>query len=57
MTTKTVKIGICGLGTVGQGVIALLAEGGEVLSHRVGGSIELAHVATRTPRPEVDTMC
>ena len=56
MTTKTVKIGICGLGTVGQGVIALLAEGGEVLSHRVGGSIELAHVATRTPRPEVDTM-
>lgn len=27
MTTKTVKIGICGLGTVGQGVIALLAEG------------------------------
>ena len=56
MTTRTVKIGICGLGTVGQGVIALLSEGAEVLNNRVGGTIELAHVATRTPKPEVDTL-
>ena len=56
MTTRTVKIGICGLGTVGQGVIALLSEGAEVLNNRVGGTIELVHVATRTPKPEVDTL-
>ena len=56
MTTRTIKIGICGLGTVGQGVIALLSEGAEVLSNRVGGTIELVHVATRTPKPEVDTL-
>jgi homoserine dehydrogenase len=56
MTTRTIKIGICGLGTVGQGVIALLSEGAEVLNNRVGGTIELAHVATRTPKPEVDTL-
>jgi len=56
MTTKTIKVGICGLGTVGQGVIALLSEGGDVLSNRVGGTIELVHVATRTPKPEVDTL-
>ena len=56
MTTRTIKIGICGLGTVGQGVIALLSEGAEVLNKRVGGTIELVHVATRTPKPEVDTL-
>ena len=56
MTTRTIKIGICGLGTVGQGVVALLSEGAEVLSNRVGGTIELVHVATRTPKPEVDTL-
>ena len=56
MTTRTIKIGICGLGTVGQGVIALLSEGAEVLNNRVGGTIELVHVATRTPKPEVDTL-
>lgn len=56
MTTRTIKIGICGLGTVGQGVIALLSEGAEVLHNRVGGTIELVHVATRTPKPEVDTL-
>ena len=55
MTTQIIKVGICGLGTVGQGVIALLSEGGDVLSNRVGGTIELVHVATRTPKPEVDT--
>ena len=57
MTTRTIKIGICGLGTVGQGVIALLSEGTEVLNNRVGGTIELVHVATRTPKPEVDKLC
>ena len=56
MTTQTIKVGICGLGTVGQGVIALLSEGGDVLSNRVGGTIELVHVATRTPKPEVHTL-
>ena len=56
MTTQTIKVGICGLGTVGQGVIALLSEGGDVLSSCVGGTIELVHVATRTPKPEVDTL-
>lgn len=56
MTTRTIKIGICGLGTVGQGVIALLSEGAEVLNNRVGGTIELVHVATRTLKPEVDTL-
>ena len=56
MTTRTIKIGICGLGTVGQGVIALLSEGAEVLNKRVGGTIELVHVATRTPKPEVNTL-
>ena len=51
----TIKVGICGLGTVGQGVIALLS-GWRRIENRVGGMIELVHVATRTPKPEVDTL-
>ena len=56
MTTQTIKVGTCGLGTVGQGVIVLLSEGGDVLSNRVGGTIELVHGATRTLKPEGDTL-
>ena len=54
MTQKTIKIGICGLGTVAQGLLALLAEAGDVLEARVGGAIKVVHVATRTAKPNVD---
>lgn len=56
MTKRSVNIGLCGLGTVGQGVIELLAEGGDVLRTRVGADIALRHCATRTPKPEINTL-
>ena len=56
MTQKTIKIGICGLGTVAQGLLALLAEAGDVLEARVGGAIKVVHVATRTAKPNVDVL-
>ncbi|MDA8662142.1 homoserine dehydrogenase [Luminiphilus sp.] len=56
MTQKTIKIGICGLGTVAQGLLALLAEASEVLEARVGGAIKVVHVATRTAKPNVDVL-
>ncbi len=41
------KIGIAGLGTVGVGVIRLLAEHGELLATRCGRRIEVAAVSAR----------
>ncbi|MDB2585213.1 homoserine dehydrogenase [Luminiphilus sp.] len=56
MTQKTINVGICGLGTVAQGLLALLAEANEVLEARVGGAIKVVHVATRTAKPNVDVL-
>ena len=56
MTQKTINIGICGLGTVAQGLLALLAEANEVLEARVGGAIKVVHVATRTAKPDIDVL-
>lgn len=56
MTQKTINVGICGLGTVAQGLLALLAEASEVLEARVGGAIKVVHVATRTAKPNVDVL-
>ena len=56
MTQKTINIGICGLGTVAQGLLTLLAEADEVLAARVGGAIKVEHIATRTAKPNVDLL-
>ncbi len=52
--TAPLRIGLCGLGTVGQGVIALLRANAERIARQAGQSIVLTHVASRTPRPDVD---
>lgn len=46
-----VKVGICGLGTVGGGSLRLLRGNAAEIARRAGLSIEVARVATR--RPEV----
>ena len=55
MTKRTVRVGLCGLGTVGQGVLALLDEGNAAISARSAAHLVVTHIGTRTPRPEVDT--
>lgn len=50
---KSYKIGIVGLGTVGGGTLELLQMNGAEIARRVGCSIEVVHVATRTPKPEL----
>ena len=55
MTKRTVRVGLCGLGTVGQGVLALLDEGNAAISARSAAYLVVTHIGTRTPRPEVDT--
>ena len=49
--TGPLKIGIAGLGTVGAGVVKLLAEHNELLSLRGGRRLELVAVSARYHRP------
>jgi len=51
---KTLRVGLCGLGTVGQGVLELLQKNADLISLRCGRSIQLVRVASRTEKPQVD---
>ena len=50
------RIGICGLGTVAQGLLDLLKENGARIEGQAGRPIQVIRVASRTPRPEVDLL-
>lgn len=52
---KQLRIGICGLGTVGGGTLQLLQEGQAELERRLGMSLNVVHVATRNPDPALET--
>jgi len=51
---KPVRIGICGLGTVGGGTYRLLKENRDEISRRLGRDLQVCHVASRTPKPQYD---
>ena len=42
---KIVKVGMIGFGTIGTGVAKILAENSDVISKRLGASVELVKVA------------
>ena len=48
---KPVKVGICGLGTVGGGTFNVLQRNAQEIARRAGRVIEVAQIATRTPNP------
>jgi len=48
---KPVKVGICGLGTVGGGTFNVLQRNAEEIARRAGRAIEVTHIATRHPNP------
>ncbi|TBR43505.1 homoserine dehydrogenase [Marinomonas agarivorans] len=52
---KPVKVGICGLGTVGSGSFNILRENAEEITRRVGRSIEIEQVGARRDNPSADT--
>ena len=52
--TVPLKVGLAGLGTVGQGVVKLLLESDNSLARAAGRPLELTFVASRTRRPKVD---
>lgn len=51
---KAVKVGICGLGTVGGGTFNVLTKNAQEISRRAGCDIVIEQVATRSPNPNVD---
>lgn len=50
-----VKVGICGLGTVGSGTFNVLTRNAEQIARRIGRPIEIVHVGTRRDNPLSDT--
>jgi homoserine dehydrogenase len=51
---KTVKLGLCGLGTVGSGMVNVLQRNADSISARAGGQLELVHVGARRDNPACD---
>ena len=50
---EILSVGICGLGTVGGGTLALLEQNTRLITARAGCPIRVTHVATRTPKPDL----
>ena len=51
---RSLRVGLAGLGTVGQSLIHLLAENQSQIKKNAGMPIEIVRVASRTPKPDVD---
>lgn len=52
---KSVKVGICGLGTVGGGTFNVLQRNADEISRRCGRRIEVVQIAARSLNPQCDT--
>ena len=50
-----VKVGICGLGTVGAGTFNVLARNAQEISARAGCDIEVTNIGQRRHNPDIDT--
>ena len=52
---KPVKVGICGLGTVGGGTFNVLKRNADEIARRTGRRIIIGQIATRSDNPACDT--
>jgi homoserine dehydrogenase len=52
---KAVKVGICGLGTVGSGTFNVLTQNAQDITRRAGREIIIQQVGTRRDNPAADT--
>ncbi|MGK0248181.1 MAG: homoserine dehydrogenase [Oleispira sp.] len=55
MTLKAVKVGICGLGTVGSGTFNVLTRNAQDITRRAGREIIIQQVGSRRDNPAADT--
>ena len=51
----SVKVGICGLGTVGGGTVDVLRRNASVLTTRIGTEIEIVQIGARRDNPSCNT--
>ena len=52
---KEINIGICGLGTVGAGVLSVLQGNAALIAGRAGRKVCVSHVGTRSAKPDLKT--
>ena len=52
---KPLKVGLCGLGTVGSGVLRVLTRNARDIERRAGRPIVVEHIGARRDNPTVDT--
>lgn len=55
MTLKPVRIGICGLGTVGSGTVNILKRNKALIDARAGCNISIVQIGARRDNPNCDT--
>ena len=53
-SVRSLRVGLAGLGTVGQSLVRLLRENQVEIERNAGMRIEIVRVVSRTPKPEVD---
>lgn len=54
LTMDPIRVGICGLGTVGSGTFRVLQRNGADIAARVGRDVVVTHVGTRRDNPDCD---
>lgn len=54
MSNKPVRIGLCGLGTVGSGTFAVLRDNAALIAARAQASLQVIHVGARRDNPSFD---
>ncbi len=52
---KSVNLGLCGLGTVGSGVVNVLTRNQADIDRRLGRTLRLTHIGARRDNPACDT--
>lgn len=52
---KHLRVGLCGLGVVGAGVLHLLEQNKKALARRLGNPIQITCLGMRSPKPHLDT--
>ena len=56
LLSAPLKVGICGLGTVAQGVLQVLAENRDSIRQHARRDIQIVRIASRTAKPELDLL-
>jgi len=55
MSQASIRVGICGLGTVASGVVNTLLDNRDLIARRAGGLIDIVHIGARRDNPNCDT--